>query len=159
VSGFADAFRALQQRVGEGNDKRGFHAESDRLKADVSKAGSWIEFSTLNAIRNYQITKLALVIGEASEAIEELRAGREVTEAYYPTNSDPTLSHESVIRSDRTGADLVAHKPEGVPSELADIVIRCMDFGHEWGIDLAAAIEEKLDYNETRPFMHGGKRV
>jgi NTP pyrophosphatase (non-canonical NTP hydrolase) len=48
-------------------------------------------------------------------------------------------------------------KPEGVPSELADVVIRALDAADAWGIDLGAVIEEKLAYNATRGHRHGGK--
>jgi NTP pyrophosphatase (non-canonical NTP hydrolase) len=46
-------------------------------------------------------------------------------------------------------------KPEGFPVELADAVIRLFGLAYEAGIDLPAAIEEKLAYNATRPFKHG----
>jgi hypothetical protein len=49
-------------------------------------------------------------------------------------------------------------KPEGVPSELADTVIRIFDFCFTENIDLGAIIEEKLAYNKTREQMHGGKK-
>ena len=51
----------------------------------------------------------------------------------------------------------MAAKPEGVPSELADIVIRALAAADAWGIDLQSAIEEKLAYNQTRGYRHGGK--
>lgn len=34
--------------------------------------------------------------------------------------------------------------------ELADALIRIMDYAHGWGYDLAGAIQEKLEYNDTR---------
>ena len=46
-------------------------------------------------------------------------------------------------------------KPVGLPSELADIVIRVCDMAGFLGIDLAAEIRRKSDYNETRPVRHG----
>ncbi|MBR3996408.1 MAG: hypothetical protein IKI97_14170, partial [Clostridia bacterium] len=46
-------------------------------------------------------------------------------------------------------------KPEGVPSELADAVIRCFDMADYYGIDLEAAIMEKHAFNLTRPYKHG----
>lgn len=42
--------------------------------------------------------------------------------------------------------------------ELADTVIRIMDYAHERSIDLAGAILAKMEYNRTRPMRHGGKR-
>ena len=50
-------------------------------------------------------------------------------------------------------------KPEGIPIELADIVIRIMDFCDRAGIDLEDAIATKHEYNLTRPYRHGGKRA
>ena len=46
-------------------------------------------------------------------------------------------------------------KPEGVPAELADVVIRCFDMADYYGINLEAAIIEKMEFNKTRPYKHG----
>ncbi|MEA4919365.1 MAG: hypothetical protein VB078_00355 [Clostridiaceae bacterium] len=80
---------------------------------------------------------IALCHSELSEALEEYRNGHEPQETYYP-NGD---------------------KPEGIPSELADVVIRVMDMCGYYGIDLEAAIAEKHAYNITRPYKHGGKVI
>ena len=50
-------------------------------------------------------------------------------------------------------------KPEGLPSELADLIIRICDTAETFGIDLERAVEEKMTYNVTRPYRHGGKRA
>jgi len=49
-------------------------------------------------------------------------------------------------------------KPEGVAAELADAIIRIGDLAHQYGIDLTLAVMKKLAHNETRPYLHGGKR-
>lgn len=49
-------------------------------------------------------------------------------------------------------------KPEGIPTELADIIIRVLDICAYHGIDIEAAIADKARYNEHRPYRHGGKR-
>lgn len=49
-------------------------------------------------------------------------------------------------------------KPEGIPSEMADIIIRVLDICADREIDIATAIADKMAYNETRAYRHGGKR-
>jgi NTP pyrophosphatase (non-canonical NTP hydrolase) len=76
----------------------------------------------------------ALIHSEVSEVVEEARKGCKPTLTYYSGPND---------------------KPEGVPSELADIIIRIADYCGSQGIDLAKAIEDKLLFNKTREYMHG----
>lgn len=80
---------------------------------------------------------VALIHSEVSEALEEYRNGREPTETYY---------------SRRDGK-----KPEGIPTELADVIIRIFDYCGCAGIDIENAIIEKIAYNRSRPYRHGGK--
>ncbi|SCW87819.1 hypothetical protein SAMN04487970_11032 [Paenibacillus tianmuensis] len=79
---------------------------------------------------------IALMHSELSEALEEHRDGRGFREIYYE-----------------------GEKPCGIPVELADTVIRIFDTCGYLGIDLEAAIREKMTYNATRPQRHGGKKL
>ena len=79
---------------------------------------------------------LALIHSEVSEALEEYRNGRLPTEVYTGNNG----------------------KPEGIPIELADVIIRVLDYCGYTGIDIDAAISQKHEYNRTRPYRHGGKK-
>lgn len=47
---------------------------------------------------------------------------------------------------------------ESIPIELADVIIRVLDYCGYAGIDIDAAISQKHEYNKTRPYRHGGKK-
>jgi len=72
---------------------------------------------------------MALIHSEVSEALEALR------------DNNPTSSRLVQFTS--------------VEEELADVIIRVMDYA--WGnqLSLARAILAKMEYNEGREFMHG----
>jgi NTP pyrophosphatase (non-canonical NTP hydrolase) len=122
-----NVFNDLQAIVGRINMKNGFRTESQRA----------IDSGDVQYMRRVQGNALMLIVGEVAEAHEEIRSGRE--------------PHERYESPDKPG------KPEGVPSEIADVVIRCFDFAGAWGIDLGEAILEKIAYNETREHLHSRK--
>jgi NTP pyrophosphatase (non-canonical NTP hydrolase) len=39
--------------------------------------------------------------------------------------------------------------------ELADLVIRVLDYAHHFDLRLVGAIQEKMRYNDSRPYKHG----
>ena len=97
---------------------------------------------------------IALCHTELSEAFEEYRNGYKADEVYgkgYPENK------MSVKTFEETYTDRV--KPEGVPFELADVIIRIFDMCGYYGIDIESAIRIKHKFNKTRPYKHGGKTV
>jgi NTP pyrophosphatase (non-canonical NTP hydrolase) len=78
---------------------------------------------------------VALLHSEASEALEAYR------------------NHEPMSWRDEK------NKPQGVASEFADLIIRVCHYAELLGIDLEEEVEQKLQYNLTRGYRHGGKAV
>lgn len=99
---------------------------------------------------------IALIHSELSEALEDHRAGKKPNEVWYETRM-------VFVAPDGTSASfpwvLTGYSPEGkpcgIPSELADVVIRVLHFCGKHNIDLEKAVREKMAYNESRPMKHG----
>lgn len=87
---------------------------------------------------------IALCHTELSEAIE----------AYRVDGTKDTTADDSAFVS----SGLLA-KPEGVGSELADVLIRVLHLMAEEGIDPGFEMRRKMSYNYTRAFRHGGKAL
>lgn len=114
---------------------------------------------------------IALMHTELSEALEEFRSGHMPDEQYHtqsglvrPCPECHTESffgeHDEVTRcSNGHAAQWKDQKPEGVPSELADLMIRIAGACNQWDIALESALQKKLDYNDTRAKRHGGKKL
>ena len=155
-----DLLRDMQQTIGKANDDKGFHEDRPKtMRIGATVAGQ----KERNAqLANWQGNKLLLIVSEVVEAHDEIRNGRAADETYY---AEPQLPNSLVAEVGVAKArELITadagdkpRKPEGVPSEIADAVIRCFDFAYTEGFDLAGIIAEKLEYNATRPFKHGKK--
>ena len=100
----------------------------------------------------------ALFHSEISEALEEWRNGHELHEVYHVDSDGGGWLFED---GNSMMAWVKEHhvKPEGVPIELADAIIRILDTCAENGIDIDTAIAAKMEYNEGRPYRHGGKKA
>lgn len=104
-----------------------------RIHAWATEKGWWEAPRNLGEI-------CALIHSEVSEALEEYRVADDRSELVR-------------VRVAEDG------KPEGFFVELADAVIRIEDLCEAYGVDLWELIEQKMAYNATRPYRHGGKKA
>jgi hypothetical protein len=157
-------------------------AELVRRSHSLSKQKGWYELweedgrTKAHAVNVPE--KLALIHSEVSEALEEFRkhgvemrcpdcngdgkcpAGTPDAHCWKCRGRGFLAMYAAEMQRDPENQRYVlASKPEGLVVELADAVIRIADLCGALGLDLAAAIEIKHRYNETRSFRHGGKRA
>lgn len=98
---------------------------------DIAVKSGWYDKTVYQAT---DIERQMLIVSEVAEACEESRARKPHV---YVENG----------------------KPEGEAVELADAAIRIFDYFEHKGWDLEEVMKMKSDYNETRPYRHGGKLV
>jgi NTP pyrophosphatase (non-canonical NTP hydrolase) len=111
--------------------------ELQRMSYDTAKAhGFWDDVEAGRPIGEAVGEKLMLIVTEVAE----------VMEAYRERGHAPG---GIVWYRDEDG------KPEGMAAELADTIIRIADLAEMLGIDLDAALREKMSFNLSRPYKHG----
>lgn len=98
---------------------------------------------------------IANIHAELAEAWEEYRNGMPLNDVYYcegPPHYDRIS--KGLGKTALAGPPM---KPEGFCVELADAIIRILDYFEYLGVDAGEVIAEKMAYNATREFRHGGK--
>lgn len=128
-------------------ERRKVLADMQAEVTEVNAANGWYESD-----RTFG-DDVALLHSEVSEALEAYR-DHGYADATGSTCSPQTHAAASV-------GEVRDHvcKPEGVGSELADVLVRLLDTCERRGVDLEAEYARKVTYNRTRGHRHGGKAL
>lgn len=99
---------------------------------------------------------VALCHSELSEVLEEYRAGRPME--WRQCGIDGVCDMSGCGEAPET-CEYRKEKPEGIAVEMADCLIRILDWFGKEGLDVDRIIREKMEYNKSRPYRHGGKKL
>ena len=112
--------------------------------------GWWDEERTFGEI-------IALMHSELSEALEEYRNGK--PNIYFVRETSENIQFGSYPVNETDLSKLKGEKLEGAAVELADCIIRILDYCGRKDIDIDTAVRLKHEYNKSRPYKHGGKKI
>lgn len=139
----------LSKQIFNANVEKGFYEDYNDIKAVLSGVNS-------NLIPVFQrfvtAQRLALITSEVSEALEANRKD----------NIFKMVPHdfkEKLINSDdgQFKEDFIFHVKDTQEDEIADVIIRCLDFCGANDFDIDFHIKAKMRYNSLRPHKHGKK--
>lgn len=113
------------------------------------------------------VDSIALIASEAFEAFEDYRNGKKPNEVFHTHDSKCPEFPNQVQQTDHLFRNefgvyklsCCTLKPQGIPTEFADIFIRLLGEALRWDIDIAREVHYKLCYNATRGFRYGGKVI
>lgn len=116
----------------------------------------------MEAANNITLKNSYINLNELSTIIKQIA----VDHGFYENNPDTpnriALMHSELseaLEADRK--DLMSEKlpgRTGIEEEYADCIIRILDDSANKGFDIHGAVMEKIAYNKTRPYKHGGKK-
>ena len=81
---------------------------------------------------------------------------RNVGEAFMLMVSEISEAME-YARKDWNAPDDKIPQFTGVEAELADCIIRILDFAGGYNLNVVQALLAKMEFNRNRPYKHGGK--
>lgn len=125
----------------ERNSELKINAFAKEVNNNAKKHGWWDKKRSFSEV-------VALCHCELSEAIEEDREGK--PDAYF--------IHADTGKEETNLNLWTGEKLEGRAVELADCIIRILDWCGKNNIDIEKIITLKHNFNITRPYKHGGKK-
>lgn len=117
----------------------------------VSRSKGWYDPELTPAT---DLERHMLIVSEIAEATEEVRNGNPPIYQIYESDGFSNLKTK-ILPIDYKWSN--SSKPEGEAVELADAIIRILDYAEAKKLPLIEAMLMKNEYNKTRPYRHGGK--
>lgn len=135
--------RTVQSTIGHFPQDKDISMMQELVRG-VNQANGWFDES-----RTFG-DDIALLHSEVSECFEAYRDWHidDMTKQLCKDHPEPYKGYEKHFC-----------KPEGVGSELADILVRLLDTCERYKIDLENEFNRKMIYNATRGYKHGNKAV
>ena len=117
--------------------------------------------STINYNLGQQLPFILPVFDQLQSSITAAMAAQGFWDSAN-TGEKIALMHSELsemLEADRKSIEVSEHIPEfsGVEEELADLIIRALDFAGHHELRLGEAILAKMTFNLNRPFKHGKK--
>lgn len=106
-----------------------------------------------------------MTINEIAKEIHENAVAHGWWESERPFGEVIALCHSELseaLEAYRCGEDMVWDhdgKPDGIAVEMVDCVIRIFDALESWGVDIEDVLRMKHEFNKSREYKHGGKRI
>ena len=137
-------------------------AGSGKTTVLVNRIANIVKYGCAYGAREFSVS----LTEEEIRMLEEYRDGRPML--YFPCNAGGVCCEEDGSahcgsrpydpENPDAPCSAQSKKPEGVAVELADAIIRILDYCAFAGIDIEKALEIKHEYNKSRPYRHGGKK-
>ena len=104
---------------------------------------------------------IALMHSELSEALEAIRKGKRLTPVKWPKPIFKAVYHSVNYQTpwQEEYQKVFEEEVKDLPGdELADVIIRILDYCGKHQIDIDLHVKAKMLYNTTRSYRHGGKK-
>lgn len=143
----------LSKKISEANNKKGFYDDYNEVLELLSEHGTSKHIDIFEKAITGQ--RLALIVSEASEALESDRKNK----VFWNNETIQQINNYKDYINELNDTDFVESFNSNVKDtkedEIADILIRVLDFCGANDIDIDFHVKQKLRYNSLRPYKHG----
>jgi NTP pyrophosphatase (non-canonical NTP hydrolase) len=138
----------LSNNIHKQNVKKGFYEDYEDIKNAIYRSGDDQLIPAFE--QTFSAQRYALIHSEATEALEAMRSNKLLDDRINGEWKEGLLKDD-----DKTFQGLFQHMVKDTQEdELADVLIRVLDYAAFKGIDLDFHVEAKLRYNALRPHKH-----